>query len=457
MSEANADIKVIDCCEGLLALIAENIMSTAQKIRIEDLSNPVLSELQQAAIANTESLQINLNVDAVLMAAMENTGLTDFGDEGFKERLAEQLRSTAEDTWMNNFGRMSVFATKVQQASSRLRVVDALNRHPEIHNIEIKRPIMIAGLPRSGTTHLLNMLAADTRFRSMPHWESRQPVPAPGEEVTHDQRDPRFQRAVQAYQGSDAMLPLMKSMHDMNPEHIHEDIELLDIDFASYTLEWMAHVPRWRDYYLAHDQTPHYGFLKTMLQVLSYYSGTGIGDAAGGDLAPKQWVTKTPQHLEQLIPLHTNFPDATFLVTHRDPIEVFSSTATLVAYMSRIRNPVIHMDEIADYWLDRIERLLRACLRDQQMLPADQTMDVVFPEFMADDMAMVRRVYEFSGISLTPDAEHQLAAYLKANPRGKHGQIVYDIEADFGLKRDALYERFDFYYERYPQLDPHTQ
>ena len=83
-------------------------------------------------------------------------------------------------------------------------------------------------------------------------------------------------------------------------------------------------------------------------------------------------------------------------------------------------------------------------------------MDVVFPEFMANDMLMVRRVYEFAGIIVTPEVEKQLEAYLKANPRGKHGQIVYDIEADFGLKKDALYERFNFYYERYPQLDPRT-
>jgi hypothetical protein len=423
-------------------------------IRVHDLANPELDDRQKAAIAHAASKTIDLGVGAVLDAASRDTGLVHFGEADFMERLAVQLQSVAEDTWMNDFGRMNVFNTKVQQASSRLRIVDALKRHPEITSIEIPRPIMIAGLPRSGTTHLLNMLAADARFRAMPYWESLQPVPDPGERVTHDENDPRYQRCARKYRATDAVLPLMKNMHDMNPDHIHEDVELLDIDFSSYSLEWMAHVPRWRDYYLAHDQTPHYAFLRKMLQLLSYYSGSGVGDESGGDLGAKHWVTKTPQHLEQLIPLHANFPDAIFLVTHRDPVEVLGSTATLVAYNSRLRNDEIHLEEIADYWIDRIERLLRACVRDTGRLPEDQTMDVLFPEFMADDLSMVQRVYELAGVPITRSARNALAAYLRANPRGKHGRLTYDIEADFGVRKEALHERFDFYYQRYPQLDP---
>ena len=423
-------------------------------IRITDLAQPELSELQKNAIANAERVEVDLSVDAICNAAMQTTELTDFGDASFKVRLEEQLQAVREDDWLNNFGRMGVVGAKTGQAVSRLRVMDALKRHPKIYDIDIPRPLMIAGLPRSGTTHLLNMIAADTRFRSMPMWESRQPVPSPDEPVTRDKNDPRHVRCTQSYQGTDALLPLMKNMHDMHPDHVHEDIELLDIDFSSYVLEWMAHVPRWRDYYLAHDQTPHYAFLRTMLKLLSYYSGTGFGDESGGDMRPRRWITETPQHLEQLVPLHNNFPDALFLVTHRDPIEVFSSAATLVAYNSRVRNDVIHMKEIGDYWLDRVERLLRACVRDIDVLPPEQTMDVVFPEFMKDDMAIVRRVYERAGIEMTEQAEAELAAYLDDNPRGKHGRLIYDIESDFGLRKEDLYERFDFYYERYPALDP---
>lgn len=422
-------------------------MSESQQngIRIEDLASPQLSEIQLAALEYGKTLQVELSVDAVLQAACEQTGLEDFGPQDFRERLAVQLQSADEDPWANNLGRLTVFNEKVLNACSRLRVMDYLARHPEVDDVQIKRPLIIAGLPRSGTTHLVNMIAADQRFRSMPYWESRAPVPSDPEPGSRDESDPRYQSCAEAWAMQDAMMPLLKNMHAMNPEHIHEEIELQDLDFSSYTLEWIANVPRWRDYYLGHDQTPHYEFLKRMLKVLSHQAG------------PDQWILKSPQHLEQLVPLHQVFPDATVAITHRDPVAVITSAITMLAYGSRMRNPVMHMRELADYWMDRVEKLLRACLRDIDTLPANQTMDVLFPEFMADDLAMVHRVYEVACIEMTSQAEQQLAKYLTANPRGKHGQIIYDLQGDFGVQPESLYERFEFYYERYPSLDPRNR
>ena len=417
----------------------------SEPIRITDLANPELTEMQQAALSFGETLEVDLSVEAVLAAAREQTGLDDFGPEDFIERLAVQLQSADEDPWGNQLGKLTVFNEKVINASSRLRALDYLQQHPEVDQLEIEKPLIIAGLPRSGTTHLVNLIASDQRFRSMPYWESRQPVPTPGEKPSRDESDPRFQRCAETWAGQDAILPLLKNMHAMTPEHIHEEIELQDLDFSSYTLEWIANVPRWRDYYLSHDQTPHYQFLKRMLQLLQHQAGPG------------QWILKSPQHLEQLLPLHATFPDATVAITHRDPVAVITSAITMLAYGSRLRNPVMHLRELADYWIDRIELLLRACVRDLDKLPADQTIDVLFPEFMADDMAMVNRVYRVAGIEMTAAAEQQLQAYLDANPRGKHGQILYDLEGDFGVSPESLYQRFDFYYERYPELDPRTR
>jgi hypothetical protein len=411
-------------------------------IRISDLNNPELTEMQQAAMDFGKTLEVDMSVEAVLAAAREQTGLEDFGPGDFRERLTVQLQAADEDPWTNNLGRLNVFNEKVLNANSRLRAIDYLKHHPDVDLLEIRKPVIIAGLPRSGTTHLVNMIAADSRFRSMPYWESRAPVPAPGEPATRDHSDPRFQRCAEAWAGQDAMLPLLKNMHAMNPEHIHEEIELQDLDFSSYTLEWVANVPRWRDYYLSHDQTPHYRFLKRMLKMLQHQAG------------PEQWVLKSPQHLEQLMPLHSTFPDATIAITHRDPVAVITSAVTMLAYGARMRNPVVHTRELAEYWIDRVEKLLRACVRDLDRLPGEQTIDVLFPEFMADDLAMVKRVYAIAGIEMTTEAEQQLADYQAANPRGKHGQILYDLEGDFGVNPGSLYDRFDFYYQRYPLLDP---
>ena len=411
-------------------------------IRIDDLARPALTDMQRSAREYADAVPVELSVEAVLDAARAQTGLSDFGPGDFRERLAVQLQSADEDPWANNLGRLTVFNEKALNAGNRLLVMDYLKRHPEVDGISIDRPLVIAGLPRSGTTHLVNMIAADRRFRSMPYWESRAPVPAPGEQGSRDGSDPRFRRCAETWAMQDAMMPLLKNMHAMTPEHIHEEIELQDMDFSSYTLEWIANVPRWRDHYLAHDQTPHYEFLKRMLKVLRHQAG------------PDQWVLKSPQHLEQLLPLHRVFPDATIAVTHRDPVAVITSAITMLAYGSRMRNTVMFMAELADYWIDRVERLLRACVRDLDWLPPEQTIDVLFPEFMADDLAMVARVYEVAGIEMTARAESSLRAYLADNPRGKHGQIIYDLEGDFGVRPESLHERFDFYYRRYPLLDP---
>ena len=138
---------------------------------------------------------------------------------------------------------MMMFGDCVRYAANRLRIHDLLARHPEILDVEIVAPVIVIGLPRSGTTHLVNLLAADTRFRSMPLWESYEPVPDPGEPADADGVDPRWTRCQQAWEAMQAGAPFVAAMHPMAPDHVHEEIELMLPDFSSYNLEWVARVP----------------------------------------------------------------------------------------------------------------------------------------------------------------------------------------------------------------------
>ena len=413
-------------------------MTRPGDIRIHDLANPELTDLQKAAIEGASQLPVEFTQEAVLGEAMKRTGLSDFGPDDFRERLGVWLQSLDEDEDLNAVGRVGVYRDCVRYASNRLRLEDLLRRHPEILDVEIRRPIIIAGLPRSGTTHLLNLIAADRRLRSLPYWESLEPIPDPDESPGENGVDPRLARCRKSYAMQDAISPLLKNMHDMAPEHIHEEIELQAIDFSSYELEWIATVPRWRDYYLSHDQTPHYAYLKKALQALQWLHG------------PDRWILKSPQHMEQLVPLMTTFPDATIAITHRDPVSVVASAITMLCYGDRIRRKRVDPPAVAAYWIDRVETLLRACVRDRDRLPADRTIDVLFHEFMADDVAVVERIYAIADLEMTPAARASLEKFMADNPRGKHGKIVYDLRADFGLERDALRKRFDFYFERFP-------
>jgi hypothetical protein len=323
----------------------------------------------------------------------------------------------------------------VRLLANRLLVEDMLRRYPEIRDVRIEQPIIVVGLPRSGTTHLVNLIAADSRLRSLPYWESLEPVPTPGDGPGGNGVDRRFLRCARAYEAQMAMAPLVRAMHHQHPSAIEEEIELQDIDFASYTLEWHARVPKWRDYYFTLDQRLHYAYLKRVLQVLTFLRG------------PRRWVLKSPQHLEQLGPLIETFPDATVAVTHRDPVSVIRSAITMLAYGDRVRRPRIEAEALAAYWVDRVERLLRACVRDRELLPSTRSVDVLFHEFMADDVATVGRIFERAALPFTGATRAQLDAFMADNPRGKYGQVVYDLQRDFGLEPREVRERFAFYFD----------
>lgn len=408
-------------------------MGPAEKIRIEDLRAPVLTDIQKAALAHGEAHPVELTLDAVLAAAVEATGLEDFGPTDFRERLSLWLSETDENPERTALGRLILFNDCLRSAANRLRIRDLLKRHPEIHDLEIKRPIIVIGLPRSGTTHLVNLIASDQRLRSMPLWEGQQPVPDRSESPGPDGVDPRWARCEAAWQGFRASSPLIASMHPMNPDHIHEELELELPDFSSYNQDWVTRAPRWRDYYLAHDQRPHYQFMLTGLKILQWFRPRD------------RWVLKCPQHLEQMGPLMETFPDATIVVTHRDPVSVIQSAATMLTYGARMTYSSPRPEFYLEYWTDRIRRLLEASVRDRHLLPSDRTVDVLFDEFMADDVSTVEHIYEVANLPMTNESRAQMQAYLQAHPRGKDGQVVYDLRRDFDAKPDDVRARFDFY------------
>jgi hypothetical protein len=225
-------------------------------------------------------------------------------------------------------------------------------------------------------------------------------------------------------------------MHEMTVEHVHEEIQLLAIDFSTMLFETTAAMPSWRDYYMSHDQTPHYEYLRTVLKVLQWLRGG------------ERWVLKSPQHLEQFPVLRATFPDATFVVTHRDPVSVTTSVATMISYTARLSHETVDPVFIGHYWGDRIECMLRACVDDREVLPADQSIDVRFDEFMADDIAMVERIYHLAGQPMTDRARQSMQAFMDDHPRGKFGGILYDL-GDFDLDREERRRALRFYIDRF--------
>lgn len=407
-------------------------------IKIDDLAAPVLNDIQKMGLDFGESVHTELTVDAICEAAIAKTGLDDFGPNDFRERLQVQLDSINGDPDRTGLGRMLMFGDDLKYAVNRLRIRDLLKRHPEILDIEIEKPVIVIGLPRSGTTNLVNLLAADSRFRSMPLWESYEPVPDPDEIVGADGVDPRWTRCQGQWEAMQAGAPFIAAMHPMNPDHVHEENELMAPDFSNYNIEWVARVPEWRDYYLAHDQTQHYAYLKTVLQILQWYRPR------------ERWVLKSPQHLEQIGPLMAAFPDATVVVTHRDPVAVVQSTITMLTYGARTAYKSTKPEWYRDYWTDRIGRLLDSSIRDRHLLPADRTVDVFFHDYMADELGTLQRIYDAAGIEFTEEAKAEVVAYQDDHPRGKEGRVVYDLRGDFGVSPEEVRSRFTDYMNTFP-------
>ena len=405
---------------------------------LDDLEKPRFdagTEALRAAMADMAPA-CPLQAEAIVAAAVKQTGLSDLGDAGVVERLDILCRALRHEAGLSRPGVVSWYSQLLQLVKNRLLIGDVLRRHPEIHDTEIVRPIIICGLPRTGTTHLHNLLSADPALRSLPYWESLEPVLAEAEKPGPDEPDPRRARTAFALDVLNAALPHFVRMHEMTVDHVHEEIQLLAIDVSTMLFETPSLVPSWRDAYGARDQTPSYEYLRTVLKVLQFLRGG------------TRWVLKSPQHLEQFGPLLATFPDATVVVTHRDPAAVTVSMATMVAYTARLHAAVVDPLAIGAYWQGRVEDLFRACATDRALWPEAQSIDVRFDDLMADDLAMVRRIYDVAGQPFTDRSRRALAAFGAAHPRGRHGTVVYQPER-LGIDPAERRRALAFYSERF--------
>jgi sulfotransferase family protein len=402
-------------------------------IHLTDLADPVFPEaarpMRDGLAAYGATLE--LTPEALLQNAIERTGLDDWGDPAFRAHLEVLCKSLQEQAKLSAVGLAMTFEQLVGNLVNRLRLEALVTAHPEIEDVPIERPIIICGLPRTGTTHLHNLIAADPAIRYLPYWESLEPFPAPDEDEQFV-RD-RCQAGLDIVNTS---MPEFKRMHEMTVDHAHEEIQLLANDLSTMLFETQYHVPDYATYYKSHDQSPSYAYLKRSMQALQWLRGG------------TRWVLKSPQHLEQFGVLLKTFPDATFVVTHRDPVEVLKSMVTMISYSSRMACDHPDAVKISRNWVDRADDLLNGCLRDRHVLPSAQSIDVNFEDFMADEQATVAAIYALADQPYDERARVAMAEFCRDHPRGRHGGVIY-APNELGLDTNALAKQFDGYRARF--------
>jgi hypothetical protein len=411
-------------------------MSPTDLVRLDDLAEPRFSpEAEQIRDMMTAlAADCPLDSDALHARAIADTGLDDFGPDDYRERLDVYLAALHDIADMHGPGIVNFFGQLSQWLKNRLLLTDLVTRHPEIHDIELLPPVVIAGLPRTGTTHLHNLLAAAPAFRTLPYWESFEPFPVPAEVGVEP--DPRAARMDVAVSVMNMLMPHFALMHEMTTEHVHEEIQLLANDFSTMFMETLAYVPRWRDYYLAHDQTSTYEYMATQLKALQFLRGG------------RRWLLKSPQHLEQLPVLAQVFPGVAVVCTHRDPVPVALSMVAMLTYSARMHRSPVPVEQIAAEWIDRLELMLGALARDRDDIAPERSIDVTFDDFMADELGVAERVYDLAGEPLTNAARTAMDDYLLDHQRGRLGRIATSAEI-FGLDEHDLHARFARYRGRF--------
>lgn len=405
---------------------------------LDDLAEPRFTPAAEELLGMMEQIAELCPLDSATLHAQASAelGLDDFGPRDYVSRLELLLECYRSLPGLSPAGQVNLYAQFVQMLKNRLLLADLIRREPQVLATELAAPVVIAGLPRTGTTHLQQLLAATGLFRTLPYWESLEPFPLPAERGVDP--DPRIGRTAQAMDAMHTAMPHLILMHEMDgPEHVHEEIALLANDFSTMFFETLTEVPAWVDHYRTHDQAPHYSYLRLQLQALQYLRGG------------RRWLLKSPQHLEQLPVLAQVFPGATVVVTHRDPVHVVTSLATMVAYTERMfREPPLHPHATGRRWADRLGVMLDSLLRERDVFGPDASLDLPFDTFMADQEGALERVLALAGEEFTPAARAGAREYLASHARGHLGRVDYRPEL-VGLAPDVLRARFASYSERF--------
>jgi sulfotransferase family protein len=379
---------------------------------------------------------VTLDEDRLLAAARRRAGGRDFEDTMFLGGLRRLLHGLAEEAGLNFLGRIAAREAIVNCLANRLRLERDRGRHPEIATQEIRRPLVITGLPRSGSTLLHGLLAQDPANRVPQTWEMMTPSPPP-ERATYD-CDPRIAITERQIRWFERLAPEFRKIHAVGARLPEECVVILSHSFLSSQFCSMYGVPSYQAWIRTQDLLPAYRLHRRFLQHLQW--------RYGGD----RWVLKAPAHLAALRELATVYPDVGVIMMHREPLEVLPSEASLHVVLRRTFSDTVDPAEVGrqvtTLMADELGDGLRA--RDRACLSAERFFDVRYRDLVSDPIATVRRTYAHFDLPFTTSTEARMRQYLAETPKDRHGAHVYSL-AEFGLHPDEEQERYRGYRERF--------
>jgi hypothetical protein len=384
----------------------------------------------------------SLDADRLVAQACDATGLDDFGEPTWQDGLGRLVGALREEGRLNELGVDIAAGNVLDLLTGRLAVTQWRADHPEVTKGDVVPPIVIVGQGRTGTTILYDLLAQDPQTRVPLTWEVDKPVPPP-ETATYD-TDPRIDEVDAILSGTELLIPGFRKMHPMGARLAQECVRITASDFRSVIFPTQYRVPsyaRWAMYEA--DMAPAYRWHRAFLQHLQSRHPEGDGPA-------DRWVLKSPAHIWCLDALLAEYPEALLVQTHRDPLRIIASLASLVALLRRMSSDDPQIPEIAAEWgeyiVEGLDRSVTA--REDGTVPADRVIDVQFGDFMADPFATIATVYGSLGLDFTADTEQRMRDFLAANGQEERGTHSYSW-ADTGLDEREWRERTRRYQDHF--------
>ena len=377
-------------------------------------------------------MSVTFIVDELIAEAKAETKLDDFGQSGFEEGLGV-LAETYDQNVTDPKGRARCRGRLVTLLATRLRIEEAFKQIPEIRDEVIAHPLFVTGLPRSGTSALINLLGAAPDNRPLLQWECHFPDPWPGSKQGDE--DPRYAPMKAYMEKQKEKNKAFQKIHDASADTPEECVLLHAYAMDGVQLGFEIMMEPYGSWAKAHDLTPMYEYFKDLLKMLQWrHPG-------------KQWVLKAPAHMWAVDVINNVFPDAKFVWCHRKPIWMIPSICSMnETVMDMYMGPAESIDKhkLADNVMDWYAESLEIGLTERAKLDESRFIDCSQEEFANNPMSLLQRIYQQFDFEMDDANREAFETHITTHPKGRHGKHVYDLER-FGMTEDKINQRFDFY------------
>ena len=375
-----------------------------------------------------------IEVKAVVDSAVERAGSDDFGDDSWQEGLEVLVRALDTEGSLNELGEQ-VFADQIiGYLVNRLEVEKWYREHPEIDEQEIVAPLFGLGLPRTGSTALSFLLACDRSRRSLRSWEAGAPCPPP--ETATEHTDPRIAATQAGMDIHKQMFPEFVGMLPSSATGPQECLLLMALDFRSQVFEGMALVPTYTQWLLTCDMEPVYRYHKRVLKLLQWRC------------PPDRWWLKTPSHMTSIEALDAVYPDARFVMTHRDIGAVLPSVCALKEALSKPVTTGVDLRALGRHEVDLWSESLRRLIQFRDAGREARFFDVAFADMQNDPIGAMEVLYRAMGDDLTEETRQAMAEWWEESAKERRTGGRPDPQT-FGLDAEGLRRQFAFYHERF--------